>query len=109
MKGVKPTSYTDALAMKHDIEYLSLGEKHESDYQAYSSASLFNPQGFLMNLGLRSRSYIDRFAHLFGSSFHMNGRTDQLKISTNELQQLLLNKVKPELAKYGISNRLASN
>lgn len=107
MKGVEPTSYQDALALIHDIEYLGEGEKFNSDLKAARNAGWTTLHGIAMNIGLRTRAYVDQFLHKFGYSFHLNGRTDKLKsIPTSLLQKILLSKAAPILRKWGIEPKL---
>jgi len=103
MSGVEPTSYDDALALRHDIEYLADGEKHHSDYRAYSSASWSSLEGLALKFGLLGRSVIDKIAHFVGKEFHFNGRTDTSPISTKLLQAALLHVATPWLKTWGVA------
>ncbi len=100
LRGVKPTSYNDALALKHDIEYLQDGEMFESDLRAAFN-STGGLQGALMKIGLLSRSAIDAFLHLFGSKFHLNKRPKGLSTDVyNKAKEL----AKPMLAEFNIDD-----
>jgi len=109
MSGVKPTSYDDALALRHDIEYLSDGEKHISDFRAYSQASWNSLEGLALKFGLAGRSMIDRIAHLVGTQFHFNGRTDTYSVHTKLLQSALLHVATPWLMEWGIKPDIVDN
>lgn len=107
MKGVEPTSYQDALALLHDIEYLGEGEKYNSDLKAAGNAGWTTLQGIAMNIGLRTRAYVDQFLHEIGYSWHLNGRSDNVKwIPTKMLQKILLTKAAPILKSWGIEPTL---
>lgn len=108
MKGVEPTSYQDALALLHDIEYLGGGEKINSDLKAAGNAGWTSLQGIAMNIGLRTRVYVDQFLHNIGFSWHLNGRSDNKvdRIPTKMLQRILLTKAAPILRKWGIEPKL---
>lgn len=107
MKGVEPTTYQDALALVHDIEYLGEGEKINSDLNAARKAGWTTLSGIAMNIGLRTRAYVDQFLHRYGYSFHLNGRTDKIRsIPTKMLQKILLTKAAPILRKWGIEPKL---
>lgn len=109
LRGDYPTSYNDALALRHDIEYLADGEKTNSDWAAVVNAD-YSIQGLAMKLGLSTRILVDKFLHIFGTQFHPNGRTDKLNhIATPLLQQRLLRLAEPMLNRYGISARLQEN
>lgn len=95
--NTKPTSRIDAIAMQHDIEYLSDGEKFESDFRAMVKADN-SLQGVLMKIGLTSRIAIDAFLHMFGSQFHLNDNSSGI---TALQQQQLLDKAR-ELDKWNV-------
>lgn len=87
MKGVKPTSYVDALALQHDIAYLSSGEQFASDFEAAYRADN-SVQGILMRIGLLSRSAIDAITHVipFLPNFHLNNSEEVSKEVIHELK-----------------------
>jgi len=103
--NVAPTSYVDALALKHDIEYLSDGEKFASDLSAVYNSD-WSVQGIAMKIGLLSRVGLDAITHLipFAPKFHLNGRTDKLNVKTIDLQRKLARLAKPHLARYGVDS-----
>lgn len=97
---IKPTSYNDALALKHDISYLSGGEKYNDDYSAISNSdSTF--QGYVMKAGLYARIYIDKLAHLFGTKYHLNDESGKYR---PEFIEYLKEKSEGLLRPYGLSN-----
>lgn len=73
LQNSRPTSYVDALALRHDIEYLSSGEKWKSDLRAALQAPT-SLQGVVMRLGLLSRVAIDAVTHMLPGipKFHLN-------------------------------------
>jgi len=95
LSGVKPTSYVDALALRHDIEYLTTGEKFYSDLRAAYNADM-SAQGLAMKVGLISRVGIDVLTHLIPGipKFHLNNSINpskQLLEQVYETGQMLLN------------------
>ncbi len=85
--GIKPTSYVDALALRHDIEYMSDGEKFLSDIRAALSADN-SIQGVVMRVGLLSRVAIDLLTHALprvldkqAPNFHLNTAAGERYIS----------------------------
>jgi hypothetical protein len=62
MNGVKPTSYVDALALTHDINYLiATGDAKKlelADNIAIKNSPYFSLQGLTMKLGLSARKYL---------------------------------------------------
>lgn len=102
MEGVQPSTYQDALALRHDIEYLADGEKYFSDFRAISRAGVTTIPGIVLTVGLLARSAVDAFLHLFGKSLHFNGRTDTYNIPTKKLQAILLARAKPMLEAWNI-------
>jgi hypothetical protein len=104
LNGVQPTTYNDALALRHDIEYLADGEKFTSDLKAISQSD-WSLQGIAMKLGLTARSSLDLLTHVnpLLPNFHPNGRTDKLTgVETKKLQQMLMKLAQPTLDRYGI-------
>lgn len=88
--GVKPTSYVDALALKHDLDYLFDKEPIQSDLKAIAGASIApGLQSMAMIAGLALRSGADAVGHLVDGNgwVHINGRTDTLTIDDVTLRQ----------------------
>lgn len=93
LNGVLPKSETDLIAMYHDIDYLTNEEPIFSDMRAIGKTE-FNLQGIAMRAGLGMRSVADAFLHLtpFKNIAHLNGRTDNVSVSTEELVDVLRQK-----------------
>jgi len=87
------------LALKHDIEYLTSGEKFNEDYEAVKNAD-YSLQGYAMKLGLMSRMFIDSITHVipFIGNFHLNNDTSIPILDLREAKKL----AKPMLAKWGV-------
>lgn len=100
LKQIKPTSYVDALALRHDIEYLQDGEALFSDIRAAKQADT-SIQGVLMKIGLVSRTAIDLFLHVFGKEFHLNRRPPKL---TQQQYQFIKDRARPMLEEYGVAD-----
>lgn len=100
LEGVEPTSYNDALALRHDIEYLKGGEKFRSDLKAIIGSDS-SPQGLAMKLGLMSRIGFDLVTHVlpFVNNLHLN---KDVGLNDNQYQELK-SKARPMLEKYNIS------
>jgi len=94
----------DALALLHDIEYLSKGERWQSDLKAIMGSG-WSLQGISMKVGLSSRMLLDSVAHLFGSEFHFNNEP-RASLRGEAMQQILLAKAAPWLRKWGIDPSL---
>jgi len=86
---VKPTSYVDALALKHDLDYLFDKEPIQSDLKAIAGASIApGLQSMAMIAGLALRSGVDAIGHLVDDGWlHINGRTDTLTVDDATLRQ----------------------
>lgn len=99
LNGVEPTSYTDALALRHDLQYLTSGEKFKEDWQAIA-ASDWSTQGIAMKVGLTGRIVFDAVSHLlpFDKKFHLNNS----KNIDDELLKEVVQKAQPMLAKWNI-------
>lgn len=76
---MQPTSYTDALALVHDINYLigtaSSEKMAEADNIAIAHASFFSLQGLAMKIGLTFR----KITHIKESE-HLKDRIEYVKI-----------------------------
>jgi hypothetical protein len=95
--GVLPTSHTDALALQHDIDYLTAGEKFNSDLRAITRSDT-SIQGIAMKLGLTTRMVLDAMTHAFPylPNFHLNG------YYTKDDVRSIRAEARPLLEKYGI-------
>lgn len=98
VNGKQPSSRIDAIALKHDIEYLTGGEKYLADLEAiYESAtgeSNNSLQAIAMRLGLSVRMLGDLVTHVipFIPNFHFNSdsgltpsQLHYLKMKANKL------------------------
>jgi len=77
LSGVKPTSYNDALALRHDLDYLTSGEKFGSDFRAIRDSD-YSVQGLAMKAGLILRSVGDLATHAIPNvpNLHLNNNED---------------------------------
>lgn len=92
-----PVSRIDAIALKHDIEYLTDGEKYAADLSAIyeSSKGFSNPlQALAMRLGLSIRMVGDLITHVipYAPKLHFNkdagltkNQISYLKMRANKL------------------------
>jgi hypothetical protein len=92
LKGVAPTSYTDAVALQHDIDYLTDKDPIISDLKAIWLADN-TMQGVVMKTGLVARSVVDLLTRPIGG-WKINGRTDTLPMQSDELAMKLRELVK---------------
>jgi len=89
LNNKQPTSYTDYVAMLHDIDYLSNGGQDHADAVAMSRADN-SLQGFAMKFGLGARVFASTLKEALGlKPLKFNGRTDTYDIDTSKLQQTL--------------------
>jgi hypothetical protein len=98
LNSIEPTSYNDALALRHDVEYLRSGERFYSDWKAIKESD-WTPQGIMMKLGLAGRITGDIITHLlpFSPKLHLNGSE-----LTEKQIELIQDKASKLLMKWGI-------
>jgi len=96
---VKPSSYTDQIALRHDLDYLDNNkEPIVSDIKAIIKTDN-SLQSLAMRVGLTTRSIFDILEHLapFGTRYsHINGRTDKLDLTDKQLFEHLNSIVKEQ-------------
>lgn len=92
LNDIVPKSKTDAVALIHDIDYLTNEEPIISDFRAMSKAE-WDLEGLAMRTGLGIRSVVDALMHIipFVPNFtHLNGRTtNDINMTDDELIPLL--------------------
>lgn len=92
LNGKKPVSETDAIALQHDIDYLTSEEPIFSDLRAIYKSG-FDLQGIAMKTGLGLRTIVDALLHTtpFIPNFtHINGRqVNDIDMTDEELIPLL--------------------
>jgi len=94
----QPTSQPDALAVRHDIEYLRSGEKFGSDLKA-AAESDFSLGGWGMKIGLVARTSYDAWSHLLDlPNLHLNN-AQSVPDNVYEAAQTL---ARPLLAKWNV-------
>lgn len=95
--GLRPTSKVDAIALRHDIDYLTNEEPIISDMRAilatFNNSEVLSYQATVMRLGLGLRSAADLLMHMIPvkNPTHINGRTDRMPITNEELVDNLRN------------------
>jgi hypothetical protein len=91
LNGVKPNSKTDAIAMIHDIDYLTQEEPIYSDLRAIFQSG-FDLEGLVMKTGLGMRSVLDALMHIMpiNNITHINGRQyNDINMTDEELIPIL--------------------
>jgi len=103
-KGIKPTSYADALALRHDLHYIFGMSPVQADLVAISDASKkLSLDSLAMILGLSTRSLIDTIGHLGGAELlHFNKRSDNLSLSNDDLKKLIIPRANNLMKPFGI-------
>jgi len=97
IRGIKPTDPVDAIAMWHDLDYLTDEEPIFSDLRAilrtYSVPFEYSGKALAMRLGLTFRSFLDLAEHALGISSVTHLNTDFRSRYTdvyNQLQKIAL-------------------
>lgn len=90
MRGIKPTSTTDLVALEHDLDYYVDHEPITSDIKAIYNSD-FSAEGVAMKVGLAGRSVADVIWHssplsYFGNPTHIN---EPKKITQDQYNYLL--------------------
>jgi hypothetical protein len=77
MNGIRPKSHNDALALKHDVEYLTSGEKFSEDWYAIKNSD-WSMEGVAMKAGLSLRIIGDSLSHInpLIPKIHLNSKED---------------------------------
>lgn len=105
LNQVPPTSRIDAIALKHDIEYLTDGEKYLADIQAIYATrgeSTNSLQALAMRFGLSIRMLGDLLTHVipYAPKLHFNKDAGLTQQQMTYLKNKANNLLKPYNLEY---------